>query len=356
MDKYQIGAVIHGDDQVVDSCFHADGRMFMAATKCSIQVIDSLTGEEKKKIFTKTHGIGSVVFTHHEQCVLASSVKSNNDIRYLSLYDNRYLRFFKGHQAQVTSLSMSPVDDYFLSSSCGNDRSVCLWSLANPSPIARLSLPQNCINPKVAHTYDGLIFGVMVKNVSSGSHCIRLFDARSYEKGPFLQLKPSRQRLEKALKVSCPFIESAQLRRCVESTWESFAFNADGTRALVNTSSGMIISLDAFSDDGDPIVYFTEEKSQSAASQPSLTKSSSPQLGYCFTPDSLHVLSGTEGKKVRIYESNSGRPVGLLTPDVHTVAVTSVRCNPKYEVIATSGINTVLWLKSSLFDENQSST
>lgn len=76
--------------------------MLVTATRESIQLIDSLSGEPKKKLFTKTHGNANVVFTHHEHCILASSRKTNNDIRYLSTYDNRYLRFFKGHQSQVT--------------------------------------------------------------------------------------------------------------------------------------------------------------------------------------------------------------------------------------------------------------
>lgn len=38
-------------------------------------------------------------------------------IRYLSHHDNRYLRFFKGHKQVVTSLSMSPKSDHFVSTS-----------------------------------------------------------------------------------------------------------------------------------------------------------------------------------------------------------------------------------------------
>jgi COMPASS component SWD2 len=345
IDDYQIAAIVNGDDQVVDSCFHSEGRMLVTATKDSIQLIDSLSGESKKKLNTKTHGNQNVVFTHHEFCVLASSRKTNNDIRYLSMYDNRYLRFFKGHQTQVTSLAMSPVDDCFLSSSA--DRAVCLWSLASPAPVARLTLPEGAVNPKVAYTHDGLLFGVMVKNTATGSNCIRLFDARSYDKGPFQQLRPSSQRLERALKTSNPSLEPAVVQRCLASAWESFSFSPDDTRALVSTACGMLISLDAFSDDGDPVVFFSDE---SRPRPPSGQGQGQGQraLGCCCTPDSKHVLAGTEDKKVLVYDLATGRAVGEL-PGEHVAPVTSVRCNPKYEVIATSGINTMLWLKSSLF-------
>ena len=36
-------------------------------------------------------------------------------IRYLSTHENVYLRYFRGHTARVTSLSMSPKSDLFLS-------------------------------------------------------------------------------------------------------------------------------------------------------------------------------------------------------------------------------------------------
>mgnify|MGYP003385560408 CR=1 FL=1 len=287
-----------------------------------------------------------------------------------------------GH-LQVTSLAMSPVDDYFLSSSGGADRSVCLWSLASPAPVARLDLPPDSLDPKVAYTHDGLLFGVMVtvhgqdssfSSAPSTSNCIRLFDARSYDKGPFLQLIPTQSQLERALKIAQPFLEPAPLQRLLAaSRWESFCFSPDGTRALVSTSSGMLISLDAFDDNGDPIVFFTEERNTDRGDRTSAgglqpCSSPSPSLGYCFTPDSKQVLAGTEDKTVRVYDSQTGRPLGALQPGggkgggaagdqpSHVSAVTSVRCNPKYEVIATSGFNTMLWLKSSLYKEEKETT
>lgn len=50
-------------------------------------------------------------------------------VRYLSLYDNKYLRYYQGHTDTVTSLAMSPANDYFLTTS--NDRSMRLWALPN---------------------------------------------------------------------------------------------------------------------------------------------------------------------------------------------------------------------------------
>jgi COMPASS component SWD2 len=54
-----------------------------------------------------------------------------HEIRYLSLFDNAYLRFFTGHEGRVTSLSMSATDDRFLSASV--DGTVRLWTLQQPT-------------------------------------------------------------------------------------------------------------------------------------------------------------------------------------------------------------------------------
>jgi WD40 repeat protein len=52
-------------------------------------------------------------------------------IRYLSLHDNQYVRYFKGHKDKVTQLEVSPTDDMFISASC--DHSVRLWDLRSPN-------------------------------------------------------------------------------------------------------------------------------------------------------------------------------------------------------------------------------
>lgn len=54
-----------------------------------------------------------------------------HEIRYLSLFDNAYLRFFTGHEGRVTSLAMSPLDDRFLSASV--DGTLRLWALQQPT-------------------------------------------------------------------------------------------------------------------------------------------------------------------------------------------------------------------------------
>ncbi|CAI5499407.1 unnamed protein product [Closterium sp. Naga37s-1] len=56
-------------------------------------------------------GVDQVIFTHHPSAVLYSSKNGlDESLRYLSLYDNRYLRYFKGHRDKTTALFSSPLD------------------------------------------------------------------------------------------------------------------------------------------------------------------------------------------------------------------------------------------------------
>ena len=45
----------------------------------------------------------------------------------MSLKENKYIRYFGGHEKKVVTLSMSPTDDTFLSGSL--DKSIRLWDL-----------------------------------------------------------------------------------------------------------------------------------------------------------------------------------------------------------------------------------
>lgn len=65
------------------------------------------------------------------QTVLISSDADGADhhVRYLSLYDNRFLRFYKGHTDKVVSIAMSPTDDHFMTGS--QDRRVKLEHISS---------------------------------------------------------------------------------------------------------------------------------------------------------------------------------------------------------------------------------
>jgi COMPASS component SWD2 len=324
-EKLQMGSVIMGDGAVNSLDFSRNGKLLVMSTKeSSIHLIDVMTGTEKKKIYAKSNGICSVKYTHHEYGVIATSEWKNNDIRYISLYDNRYLRLFSGHTDKVTSISMHPTEDYFISAS--SDRSVQLWSLSHVTPVAKLFLPNYCGRLYASYDASGLVFGVLCFDSKQKLHSLRLFDSRNYESGPFQDIAPTS--LEKAIAKSPT--TSAQSQKILQAPWTSFEFSPDGQRILVNTSTDVILALDSFSPDNDPLII-TGRKNDMGAS-----------LGTCMSADGQSIISGNDDNEILIYDVQSGELRNTLSG--HVAPVGCVKCNSRYDVMAAGCVNTALWI------------
>ncbi|KAG2611777.1 hypothetical protein PVAP13_4KG111440 [Panicum virgatum] len=144
----------------------------------SIRLYNITSATLLKTTYHRKHGADRVCFTHHPSSILCSSrynLESAESLRYLSLYDNRCLRYFKGHKDRVVSLCMSPVNDSFMSGSL--DHSVRIWDL-------HVNVCQGILRlrgrPSVAYDKQGLVFAVAMEG-----EAIKLFDSRSYDKSPF---------------------------------------------------------------------------------------------------------------------------------------------------------------------------
>ncbi|RYY83318.1 hypothetical protein EON63_11505 [archaeon] len=74
-----------------------------------------------------------------------------HDIRYLSLYDNRYLGIFQGHTEYITSLSMCPVNDTFLTAS--EDHTIRRWDIQSGKQTMHITLPSAYNSPMVSLHY-----------------------------------------------------------------------------------------------------------------------------------------------------------------------------------------------------------
>ena len=68
-----------------------------------VQVIDnkmyifSFFPRPKKTLYSKKYGVDMIRFTHAVNTVIYTSNKMDDNIRYLSLHDNKYIRYFSGH-------------------------------------------------------------------------------------------------------------------------------------------------------------------------------------------------------------------------------------------------------------------
>lgn len=63
-----------------------------------LNVTSTIATRETKKLFSRKYGIQLAKFTHAANCILHTSTKEDFTIRYLSLHDNKYMRYFRGHQ------------------------------------------------------------------------------------------------------------------------------------------------------------------------------------------------------------------------------------------------------------------
>jgi WD40 repeat protein len=322
-----LGAVVHADQPITNLCFHRNGQYLISTTDNSVILTDSLSGKEKKRINCKTHGVGRAAYTHHDACIIVSGDRKQFDIRYLCLYDNRYIRSYEGHSGRVSSLSMCPSDDHFLSASdTGPDPCVLMWDLNVSNPVAKLPLPSGAEHARVAYDDSGLIFGVMT--ATGNAHSIKLYDARNYGKGPFQDLAPqnvksrpgpgmgysasSQSLMDVALRraymdlnsraaaagggtvFSAPnqsqsfsVQASVDRHRSADVVWNDLQFNLDGSQVLVNcsvnggsagdlrlssgedlgvnTSSAAVLVLDGFKSDVEPAVILRRKGSGAGA-------------------------------------------------------------------------------------------
>ena len=115
----------------------------------------------------------------HFVCYLNFCIAENDIIRYLNVGENKYISYYKGHNKRVVTLCMSPTDDSFLSGSL--DKTIRLWDLRSPNCQGLMHLAGR---PVAAFDPEGLIFAAGINSES-----VKLYDLRSFDKGPFSSFK-----------------------------------------------------------------------------------------------------------------------------------------------------------------------
>ena len=110
-------------------------RLITSGEDDQMVLYDCEKGVERQVIRSQKYGCDLVRFTHAPNTIVYASNKDTkeHDIRYMSLHDNKYLKYLRGHTAKVVSLSVSPVDDTMISGSL--DRTVRLWDLRSPEAV-----------------------------------------------------------------------------------------------------------------------------------------------------------------------------------------------------------------------------
>ncbi|GFP99744.1 WD repeat-containing protein 82-b [Phtheirospermum japonicum] len=249
-----VGAVFSDFGGKINSLdFHRTADLLVTSSDDdSVRLYDISTAKLLKTTYHKKHGADRICFTHHPSSIICSSknLDSNEEsLRYLSTFDNRCLRYFKGHKERVVSLCMSPVNDGFMSGSL--DHSVRMWDL-------RVNACQVAFRESYICEVGPLL--LMISKASSlqwamEGGAIKLFDSRSYDKGPF-----------------DTFLVVAIRLRCVD-----IKFSNDGKSMLLTTTNNHVYLLDA---------YHGEKKRGFS----SMDSSPNATIEATFTPDGQYVL------------------------------------------------------------------
>ncbi|RVW46582.1 Protein anthesis promoting factor 1 [Vitis vinifera] len=282
--------------------FHrTDDLLVTASEDDSVRLYDIANAKLLKTTYHKKHGADRICFTHHPSSVICSSrhnldstggenpydiylctiigafatskgIKRGSDLSlvlhtgkpreqcYQNLTTPAGRLVNSVFPSQVVSLCMSPINDSFMSGSL--DHSVRIWDLRVNSCQGILRLRGR---PTVAYDQQGLVFAVAMEGGA-----IKLFDSRSYDKGPFDTF----------------FVGGDTAEVC------DIKFSNDGKSMLLTTTNNNIYVLDAYG--GEKRCGFSLEPS------PNTT------IEATFTPDGQYVVSGGyTRRKWRKYKERS---------------------------------------------------
>ncbi|CAL8353580.1 WD repeat-containing protein 82 isoform X2 [Gadus morhua] len=266
----------------------------------SIVLYDIREGKPNRTLYSKKYGVDLIRFSHRDtSTAVYTSNKLDDTIRYLCLNDNKFICYFPGHTDRVVALSMSPVDDTFISGSL--DKTIRIWDL-------RAQNCQGVTNPLgrtvCAFDPEGQIFAAGVE-----SQTIKLYDLRAFDKGPFAAF------------------ETRFSRVC---EWTGLSFSSDGKQILVSTNGGAICILHAYN--GSVLHTFS-----------GYNNSNGIPLQACFTPDSQFVMIGSEDGRVHVWSTESGMKVAVLDGK-HAGPINTLQFNPRYMTFASACTNMTFWL------------
>lgn len=295
----------HEPGSVITSLdFDDSGRFCLSAgTDESIQLYDCKTGTHSKSVLSKKYGAHLAHFTHRASNCVYASTKEQDTIRYLSLYDNSYIRYFKGHKNKVTGLEVSPIDDTIISA--GLDRSVRIWDLRSPNCQGLLSVPTPA---HVAFDSTGKVFAI----ASQDSHTVALYDVRNFHKEPFLSFSG-----------------------VVDGSWRKVEFGNDGKYLVIASDTAPHGVFDSFTGDKACDLIGHESPSRSLPSV-------SP---ICFSPDGRFIFGCAGENRLAIWDLKN--PGSKLTPSVLKECSSTpalVAFDPKAMLLATADAALNFWL------------
>lgn len=298
----------HQENAVIGSIDFDDNGLHCLTTSQndeSIQLYDCKTGKHLKTVYSKKYGVSIARFTHNTMNCVYASTKEDDTIRYLSLHDYSYIRYFKGHKGRVTGLEVSPVNDMFLSSSY--DHSVRVWDLRSAACQGLLNIPAPSL---IAFDATAMVFAVASQNLS----IISLYNVKMYDQGPFLSWKTTQ-------------VPSSQ-------TWTKIEFSNNGKWLALATSEHHYL-FDS---------YTGEYQATMVVPVPLPKRDFSCSMA--FTVDGSYVVGGAGDNKVHFWKCPD-RNVGDVQPTFSIPSNSPAQLlafSPKTMLMATADKDLTLWL------------
>ncbi|KAF0467807.1 WD40 repeat-like protein [Gigaspora margarita] len=300
-----------------------------ASTDETINLYNCLTGRHESFSVSKKYGVHLTRFTHSSSEIVYASTKGNDTLRYLSLRDNQFIRYFRGHQSRVVALEMSPVDDQFLTGSI--DEGVRLWDLRQPNSIDFIDIQSG--RPCLGYDPSGLVFAIGKRS----NKTVQLYDSRKFGQSPF-----------DTFQIDDKYVDSSGLSS-PPPEWTGLKFSNDGQKILITTSGDVHYLVDAFNG----------QLKQRLIGHVGLDNASACLGGEetSFTPDGQYVISGSRDGFVVIWDTTKSidssntpsenidlRPIYTLNHHVRPTQVT--RFNPTKLLMISACTDLVFWLPS----------
>ncbi|KAK4505588.1 hypothetical protein PRZ48_003551 [Zasmidium cellare] len=310
--------------------------LLLSRTDDTIQLFNTKAGAYAKELKSQKYGSALARFTHHSTSIIYASTKMDDGIRYLSMHDNSFLRYFRGHTDRVTSLALSPSTDMFLSASM--DNTVKLWDCRSANAQGQLNFQSPWFT-----AYDASASVIAIASPPAQMVC--LYDLRHYDKPPFANF-------------DCAVFEDRFKPRGQRpgEGWTGMEFSNNGKYLLITTNGPGHFLLDAFT--GDFTHYLSRpsgpDRSHFAPGDelPRSSDSTTPsyfQSSASFSPDGRYVIGGNGTQNGLLVWDCEATP----TPDKVLEPMTDlpsqrpakvVAYNPRHNLIASADKDMMMWL------------